>query len=306
MTSQINPYNINGQYPVAGQDNNSQGFRTNFTNTSTNFEYAAQEITALQTNAVLNASLTNTGTAASNDLNQSTLFNGIMYQMSEQLVTFGTVSTSQTIDFTAGSYFTLVVGGNITLAFTNYPQTGPAASWYVQIDTGTGGTTIGGTVTFPNVVNVNNLGIQGWNTSTNTITFAAPGYYTFKFTVTPGTNPGYLVTVSEVNKRLQPFNNSSEDIASGGAANLALTTTYFTTGGSSETATLAAGVAGQIKTFAMTVDGGGDMVITVTNAGWKPGVATGTITFDAIGDACTLQYISAKWICIGNNGCVFG
>jgi hypothetical protein len=282
---------------VAGQDNNSQGFRTNFTNTSTNFEYAAQEITALQTNAVLNASLTNTGTAASNDLNQSTLFNGIMYQMTEQLTTLGTVSTSTALDFNAGSYFTFTTGGSVTVSFSNIPASN-FGTWTVAIDV----QSTAHTVTFPAAVNLNNIGIQGWNTTSNTITFATTGIYTFAFSTSNG---GTNITVNEVNKRLQPFNNSSEDIASGGAANLALTTTYFTTGGSSETATLAAGVAGQIKTFAMTVDGGGDMVITVTNAGWKPG-GTGTITFDAIGDACTLQYISAKWICIGNNGCVFG
>jgi len=297
MTSQINPYNINGQYPVAGQDNNSQGFRTNFTNTSTNFEYAAQEITALQTNSVLNASLTNTGTPASNDLNQSTLFNGIMYQMTDQLTTLGTVSTNTTLDFTAGSYFTFTTGGSVTVAFSNLPAAN-FGTWTVAITVAS----TAHTVTFPATVNLNNLGIQGWNTSTNTITFATTGTYTFAFSTSNG---GTNTAVNEANARLQPFNNSSEDIASGGAANLALTTTYFTTGGSSETATLAAGVAGQIKTFAMTVDGGGDMVITVTNAGWKPG-GTGTITFDTIGDACTLQYINAKWICIGNNGCVFG
>ena len=53
MTSQINPNNIDGQYPVAGQDNNSQGFRDNFTNTKTNFEYAAEEITVLKGNVFL-------------------------------------------------------------------------------------------------------------------------------------------------------------------------------------------------------------------------------------------------------------
>jgi hypothetical protein len=51
MTSAINPNNIDGAYPVAGQDNNSQGFRDNFTNTKTNFEYAASEITDLQNKA---------------------------------------------------------------------------------------------------------------------------------------------------------------------------------------------------------------------------------------------------------------
>jgi hypothetical protein len=94
----------------------------------------------------------------------------------------------------------------------------------------------------------------------------------------------------------------SEDLASGGAANLLLTASYFTTT-TAETATLAAGTAGQIKTFMM-VGQSGDMVITVTNAGWKSS-GTGTMTFNAIGDACTLQYVASKWFCIGNNGVVF-
>jgi hypothetical protein len=67
---------------------------------------------------------------------------------------------------------------------------------------------------------------------------------------------------------------------------------------------LAAGVAGQIKTFAM-YSASGNMVITVTNAGWKSS-GTGTATFSATGQACTLQYINSKWFCIGNNGVVFG
>ena len=32
MASSINPNNIDTTYPVAGQDNDSQGFRDNFTN----------------------------------------------------------------------------------------------------------------------------------------------------------------------------------------------------------------------------------------------------------------------------------
>ena len=58
MSSTINPNNINGAYPVAGQDNDSQGFRDNFTNTKTNFQAAATEITDLQNKVVLKAALT--------------------------------------------------------------------------------------------------------------------------------------------------------------------------------------------------------------------------------------------------------
>jgi hypothetical protein len=60
MTSAINPNDIDGTYPVAGQDNNSQGFRDNFTNTKTNFQYAANEITDLQSKAVLKEALVGT------------------------------------------------------------------------------------------------------------------------------------------------------------------------------------------------------------------------------------------------------
>lgn len=96
--------------------------------------------------------------------------------------------------------------------------------------------------------------------------------------------------------------SGSEDLADTAAANLQLTASYFTTTGPS-TATLAAGTAGLVKTFMMVADGG-DMVITVTNAGWKSS-GTGTMTFGDIGDGCTLQYINSKWYCIGNNGVVF-
>ena len=92
-------------------------------------------------------------------------------------------------------------------------------------------------------------------------------------------------------------------MAASGAASLTKTASFFTTGGA-ETATLAAGVEGQVKVFAFVADGG-DMVITVTNAGWKAS-GTGTITFDTIGEAATLMYINSKWYCIGNNGAAFG
>jgi hypothetical protein len=50
MTSTIYPNNIDITYPIAGQDNDTQGFRTNFTNIKNNFVTAANEITALQSN----------------------------------------------------------------------------------------------------------------------------------------------------------------------------------------------------------------------------------------------------------------
>ena len=51
MTSLINYDNIDANYPIAGQDNDTQGFRTNFTNIVNNLAQAATEISALQANA---------------------------------------------------------------------------------------------------------------------------------------------------------------------------------------------------------------------------------------------------------------
>jgi hypothetical protein len=49
MTSQINYNNIDAAYPVAGQDNDSQGFRDNFNAIKTALTTASVEITSLQT-----------------------------------------------------------------------------------------------------------------------------------------------------------------------------------------------------------------------------------------------------------------
>jgi hypothetical protein len=291
MTSNINPNNIDGAYPVAGQDNNSQGFRDNFTNTATNFQYAADEITDLQNNAVLKSALT--GTTLDNDMQGSVLSNAQLQDMSETVVSLGTVSGTTTINYALGSFQTLTTNGAVSLAFTNFPAAGARGSVTVQVTVAN----VIHTLVLPSAVSVNARGIQGLNTSTGVISFAATGVYSFTFSTSNG---GTTVTVTEVNKQIQPFNNSSEDLTSTAAANLSLTTSYFSTV-TSETATLAAGVNGQIKTFAMYL-ASGNMVITVTNAGWG---GAGTITFTTTGQACTLQYINGKWFCIGNNGAAF-
>jgi hypothetical protein len=293
MSSNINPNNIDGTYPVAGQDNNSQGFRDNFTNIKTNFQYAEDEISELQSKALLKSALT--GTTLDNDMLGSLIYNATIADFGATRLALGTVSGSQTINYALGHFQTLTTAGSVSLAFTNFPVAGIAGVVSVQVTVAS----TAHTLTLPAAVSVNNTGIVGINPSTNVITFATTGTYTFQFV---SSDAGATITVNDVNKRIQPFNNSSEDLAASGAANLALTTSYFSTA-ASETATLAAGVNGQIKTFAMFADSG-DMVITVANAGWKSS-GTGTITFDNIGEACTLQYINGKWFCIGNNGAAF-
>ena len=292
MSSNINPNNIDGAYPVAGQDNDSQGFRDNFTNTKTNFEYASEEITDLQNKAVLKAALT--GGTLNNNMAGSLLSNAQLQDMSETRVALGTISGTATIDYSAGPYYTLTTSGSVSLSFTNFSVAGTVSRVRVQITVAS----TAHTLTLPSAVSVGTNNIQG--ISSNVITFGQTGTYEFEFETG---DAGTTITIIDQNRNLDPiYLPSSEDLGDTAAASLTKTTSYFSTA-APETATLAAGTPGQVKVFAMYLDTG-NMVITVTNAGWKSS-GTGTITFDDLGDACTLMYINSKWFVIGNNGCTF-
>ena len=291
MSSNINPNNIDGAYPVAGQDNNSQGFRDNFTNTKTNFQYAATEITDLQSKVVLKAALT--GTTLDNDMNGSILSNAQLQDMSLTRVQLGTLSGNVGINYAAGHYYTVTTGGSISLAFTNFSASGTLSFVTVRVTV----TSTAYTLTLPAPVGLSNAaasiaGIQG--ISGNTITFAETGTYEFQFHTDDAGTTIYLSELTRPrNKFMNPlFLTGSEDLASTAAASLTKTTSYFTTA-AAETATLAAGTDGQVKVLAMAGDTG-DMVVTVSNAGWKTS-GSGTITFNDIGDAVTLLYTKSKW-----------
>jgi hypothetical protein len=173
MTSQINPNNIDGNYPVAGVPNNTQGFRDNFTNTSTNFQYAADEITALQTNAVFKSALT--GATLDNNMNDNLIYAVKLQDVSYTYVPITTTSGSVNVDYSAGQYQYVSTTGSISLNFSNFPTSGSAGIVQLAI----------------------NIGIQG--ISSNVITFDATGTYQFQFTTTDG---GTTVTVYDLNRPL--------------------------------------------------------------------------------------------------------
>jgi hypothetical protein len=295
MTSAINPNNIDGTYPVAGQDNNSQGFRTNFTNTATNFQYAADEISDLQSKVVLKQALT--GTTLDNNMLGSPLSNALLSNMSEATVTLGTVSGTTTINYALGSYQTLTTGGAVSLAFINFPAAGAAASVTVQVTVASASHT----VTFPTSVSVNGFGIIGFNAATNVMSFAATGTYAFTFNTSNG---GTTVTVNENNSLLRPYNASSDAITTTSSAiNLGTTySVYFPTPTSTAgTATLADGVAGQTKVIGSL--GTGTFTVTVASPSWG---GSGHINFNAAGQNITLVWSDPVnlWLVLNSHGAV--
>jgi hypothetical protein len=302
MSSNINPNNIDGTYPIAGQDNNSQGFRDNFTQTKVNFQYAAEEITALQDNVILKGPLTAGGTV-NNDLNGTLLYNATIQDFAATRVDLGTVSGTCSINYSSGHYQTVSISSSITLAFTpNWPTA--KQGWLILAVTATAGNTM----TLPAAVGDSDSaaslrGIQG--ISGQVITFKESGTYEFQFHSYNGGSTIYLSELTRPRNRwMNPlFVASSEDLADAAAVSLTTFNSYFSTN-AGETTTLAAGAEGQIKVFNAVNVTSGNMVITVANAGWQAS-GTGTITFPTRGSSAILQYVNSKWFCIGNNGATF-
>ena len=114
MASNIVPGNIDATYPKAGQDNSSQGFRDNFTETKNNFTNAKTEIEDLQTNkANLNAA---------SDFTNNEVTRAKFKDTSETVYPHGSVSSgSVVLNHANGHYQTLTITADTTFSFLNFP-----------------------------------------------------------------------------------------------------------------------------------------------------------------------------------------
>jgi hypothetical protein len=125
MASTIITTGFNAEYPVAGQDNDSQGFRTNFSVTKTGLETARDEITALQDNtAKLNAN---------NDFNGSVISEAEFLKNTETVYAYGNVTASQNISWEFGHYQTIQVGADVTLTLADFPSSAKLGKMRLQI-----------------------------------------------------------------------------------------------------------------------------------------------------------------------------
>ena len=117
MTSAIVPGNIDGTFPIAGQDNSSQGFRDNFTAIKNNFTTASTEITDLQANKA--------STDANTSFNDKVVSRATLKDTAETVYAHGTVSSGTlTLNHENGNFQTVTISGNVTFAFSNFPTSG--------------------------------------------------------------------------------------------------------------------------------------------------------------------------------------
>jgi len=211
MSSNINPNNIDGTYPIAGQDNNSQGFRDNFTQTKVNFQYAADEINDLQTKVVLKAALT--GTTLDNNMNDALLYAALIQDFSAVKIAPSPISGTLTLNYASAHYqsYSSASAGSVTLAFNNFPSSGSYGYMKLQIAI----TNVAHTLTLPATVSVGLTGIQGISPGTsgvsNTITFGTTGTFEFGFGSYDG---GSTITVFDLNRGLSSFPGGALTVSS--------------------------------------------------------------------------------------------
>lgn len=216
MTSQINPNNIDGTYPVAGVPNNTQGMRDNFTNTRTNFQYAADEITELQSKAVLKAAIT--GTTLDNNMNDQEIYAVKLRDTSYAFSALTATAGSITIDYSVALFQQINTSGPFSLNFTNWPTSGTAGAVDVVVNV----TNVSHTMTIPASVSIGLFGLEGVSPGTagvsNTITFGQTGQYAFRFYTSDG---GTTVTIVDLSRSSNVYNNTLTLLAPSVPANAA-------------------------------------------------------------------------------------
>ena len=114
MASNINYLSINENFPVAGQDNDTQVFRDNFDTIKTSLRNAKDEITDLQDDtAKLNLD---------NDFGLKKIQRAVLQNNRTQKFNGGTVTaTPTTIDYENGDYQIYNIGASLSMDFLNFP-----------------------------------------------------------------------------------------------------------------------------------------------------------------------------------------
>jgi hypothetical protein len=226
MSSQINFNIIDGTYPVAGQDNSSQGFRDNFTNIKNNFELAYDEITDLQNKVLLSSPLING--IFNNNMQGNLITNAQMQGIREKYFNVGNaVSGSVNIDFNTGTFQTMTLAGSAIISgFTSFAATnGSFARIVLQIIVANSSHT----VTMPASIS-KAYDIAGYNTTSRVLTFDGPGTYTYEVGTIDGGTSFYLVDWTN-NKTRVMGGNLVITTGVGGAATTGITMTVTNVGG---------------------------------------------------------------------------
>jgi hypothetical protein len=112
--SQINFASINENFPVAGQDNDTQVFRDNFDTIKTNFRLAQEEISDLENNTAR--------TDQETEFNNNIVSTAVFRNNRDIILDGGAISVNQLgVDYANGNYQIFRIGADVTLGLLGLP-----------------------------------------------------------------------------------------------------------------------------------------------------------------------------------------
>lgn len=204
--SQIAPNNINGNFPVYGQDNPTQGFRDNFTNIKNNFTIAKTEIEDIQDKAILKSPLI--GTVLNNDLNGSILTNPQLRAWTQSFIDLGSLAGPVDLDFAISNFQKITTQGSVNLSIINWPASqGVGITGYAIIRLWAVVTDTTHIVTLPPEITIGINDIADYDATIHGLRFDTPGNFVFDISSADG-GQNYLIfdnTRNRVNFRDPSF-----------------------------------------------------------------------------------------------------
>lgn len=144
--STINTSGIDANYPIPGQNNNTQGFRDNFAAIKTNLNTAGTELTDLQSKVVLKSALANS--TLNNNMGNTLIANASVLQFRNTMYNLGNALVDNVlVDCSLGDVQYGNLAGNITLSFGSWVPSGTLGGIELQI--GRPNANSAYTITFP-------------------------------------------------------------------------------------------------------------------------------------------------------------
>jgi hypothetical protein len=200
--SNINTNPINVNYPVPGVNNNSQGFRDNFTSIVTNLNTAGTEITDLQNNVVVKNALTNT--TVNNDMANTLISNASTRGFRATTYNLGNaLSGTVLVNVALGDVQYGTVAGNTTINFGSWAPTGTQSNVTLQLSVSNANAFISFS---GNVLNGNNFGsstLENVSNIGNLVTVNAPNGVTQLNYLISSLDCGNTLSISPVNRPRQ-------------------------------------------------------------------------------------------------------
>jgi hypothetical protein len=148
--STINTNGIDATYPVPGVNNNSQGFRDNFTSIKTNLNTAGTEITDLQNKVVVKSALNNT--TVNNDMANTLISNALTRSFRASTYNLGnSISGSLVVNVSLGDVQYGTIAGNTIIQFAGWAPAGTQSNLQLELSISNANAVI----SFPSQVSMN-------------------------------------------------------------------------------------------------------------------------------------------------------